>query len=87
MTQIKIDSSNGYRKLVGDSKLVFLTRAGALRQSRKVTTNPSAIELHTADIHEYPVYLAAGDHWIDNNGRGQYVYGRGGKLVELIETN
>ena len=79
-----IVNKNEYNRFVrGNKKNLYKSMQGALRQSAKVTTNPHVI---TIQVDNFPNYLAGGDYWIDNNGdRGQYIYGTGGKLVELID--
>jgi hypothetical protein len=62
----------------------YRSHDSALAASRYVTTAPGVIALELPGGEA--VYLAAGDYWLGRDGeKGQYAYGRGRKLVDLVE--
>jgi hypothetical protein len=70
-------------ELVTGSKHLYKSWSAAMRQSRSATTNPGVTEFNTGDC---TYYAADGDHWIrDDGSRGQYLYGRGGQLLEVLQ--
>ena len=63
---------------------LFRSHAAALKESRHVTANPR-VAYFRSGAREW--YAACGECWIDNEGRrGQYLYGRGGELLDLVEV-
>jgi hypothetical protein len=65
-----------------ECRYLYTSYAGAMRQSRRVTTNPS-VRMITGR-HGQQLYLAIGDDWINNdNVRGTYIYGTAGRLIIL----
>ena len=80
--------NNDYDKIILKGKsYLFKDYDAAMRQSKRVTTNPKILTLQSSNYSEQ-YYLACGEHWIANDGsRGQYFYGRGGRLVELINDD
>ncbi|HBD95355.1 MAG TPA: hypothetical protein DC057_14400 [Spirochaetia bacterium] len=57
-----------------------------MTQSKKVTTNPQVLILQSNNYNKQ-YYLACGEHWIANNDRGRYYYGRKGQLIDLINDD
>ena len=68
--------------LKGESYL-FASYDGAMRQSKKVTTNPKVKTVQNKYGREF--YIALGDVYENENGKRQfYAYGKGGVLLTVV---
>ena len=71
-------------RILSGKSLLFRSRAAALSASQRVTTNPGVTEFWYGGGL---VYAAHGDHWIGTAGeRGQYLYGRGGRMLAVEQV-
>jgi hypothetical protein len=74
---------NGGTVLRGASHL-YRSWDAAKRASATATTSPAVVAYDTSTGDT--LYAGAGDCWIGPNGeRGQYLYGRRGRLLEVTE--
>jgi len=72
-------------QILSGKSLLFRSYEAALEASRRVTANPGVTEYWSASS-DGSWYAADGDGWISNDGeRGQYLYGKRGRLLTVIE--
>jgi hypothetical protein len=80
--RIKIDARGDY--VLSGASYGWRDPAAALRHSRRLTTRPRVL---TYNAPGGEIHYAAGDAWIDSQGRrGVYHYGRGDRILEVVDV-